>query len=123
MSVVNALRQKILQGASIGINQTLDAVLADLIANVPVKTGTLRGGFRIEQRATPENLSGRITNSVGYANEHYPYRLYSPNRYPNGYPAPSLFKPKASRVGILAPNEVDQSQIAELLQQTIQKQL
>lgn len=118
---IAALQARILKAAANGVNQTLDDVLADLVLNAPRKTGLLASRYRISDRATPEKLSGQVTNSASYSGEQYPYKLYSSKRYPNGYPSPSLFSPRTTRIGVLNPSEVDMQGVEDRLRANVEQ--
>lgn len=90
---LSQLRSAIRRGAAQGINRSLDIVLADILLNVPRKTGRLAASYRITQRATPENLRGEVSSGVSYSPNHYPAK---PTRFSK---APTLFSPSPELSG------------------------
>lgn len=91
--MVKQLRSAIRQGAAQGINRGLQVMLADILLNVPRRSGRLASSYQITQYATPETLSGEIRSSVGYSANHYPGK---PARFVK---SPTLFSTPPSPIG------------------------
>ncbi len=90
---LDKLKLNIRKGASIGLNRSLEIVLADILLNAPRKTGKLASSYQITQRATPESLRGEVASGVIYSAVHYPAK---PARFVK---APTLFSAPPSPIG------------------------
>lgn len=118
-TVLRALQTAIKQSAAIGINNTLQTVLADLKQHVPVRTGRLQAGFLVTQLATADTLQGQIGNPVFYAAAFYPFRS-PPTALNNG---PTLFSPPPGKVPVTDGKRVDTTQVGALLRVQVERSL
>jgi hypothetical protein len=61
------------QSLATGLNRAADRFQEDIQAQTAVRTGKLRAGYRVNKRATPDDLATRIGPSERYGSNFYPW--------------------------------------------------
>jgi hypothetical protein len=62
------------QSLATGLNRAAVRFQSDIQEQVPIRTGKLRAGYRVNKQATPSDLSVRIGPSERYGANWYPFK-------------------------------------------------
>jgi hypothetical protein len=61
------------QSLATGLNRAADRFQSDIQEQVPIRTGKLRAGYRVNKKATTTDLNVRIGPSERYGADFYPF--------------------------------------------------